>query len=160
MNKYKEKYFKKVYDEAPFIECGCGCGELIKSKDKYGRDKKFISGHNARKYEIGYDPREAYRLKPENKEKKRKHRKQKRRERNHNLKIELITLKGGKCVHCGVKHNGKNSVMFDMHHIKDKEFNLNAFNFEKYKKEEIFEEAKKCILLCANCHRLEHHKGW
>ena len=42
----KERYYKKVYDAAPDIECQCGCGILIKSKDKYGRNKSFVNGHN------------------------------------------------------------------------------------------------------------------
>lgn len=51
----KQRYFDKVYAEAPLVECACGCGEQIKSKDRYGRDKRFVSGHNGRKYE---DPKE------------------------------------------------------------------------------------------------------
>ena len=47
----KKRYFKKIYDAAEMVECACGCKKLIKNKDKYGRDKKFISGHNNRKYE-------------------------------------------------------------------------------------------------------------
>lgn len=46
----KKRYFKKVYDNAKFVECECGCGSIIKNKDKYGRNKRFISGHNNRKY--------------------------------------------------------------------------------------------------------------
>lgn len=30
-------------------ECECGrCGEMIETKDKYGRPKKFVVGHNRR----------------------------------------------------------------------------------------------------------------
>jgi len=36
----KERSFKKIYDNAPMTTCGCGCGTMIKTKDKYGRNKK------------------------------------------------------------------------------------------------------------------------
>jgi len=45
----KHRYFDRVYREAPMVECACGCGMLIKSKDKYGRDKHYVNGHNGRK---------------------------------------------------------------------------------------------------------------
>lgn len=31
------------------IECACGCGEQFNKFDKYGRPRKFISGHNLNK---------------------------------------------------------------------------------------------------------------
>ena len=47
----KQRHFDKVYLEAPLVKCACGCGDKIKSKDKYGRDVEFINGHNGRKYQ-------------------------------------------------------------------------------------------------------------
>lgn len=66
----------------------------------------------------------------------------------------LIEYKGGVCVHClGVYP----SPVYDLHHLdpslKDFQFN----NLANYTWERILEEADKCILLCANCHRIEHH---
>ena len=55
----KMRYWKKIFDQAPMVDCACGCGEKIKNKDLYGRDKKFVSGHNGRKYE---DPEEYKRV--------------------------------------------------------------------------------------------------
>jgi hypothetical protein len=61
---------------------------------------------------------------------------------------------GGKCVACGgVFH----PAAFDFHHLdpSKKDFSItNAFNNKTL--DDIFDEAKKCILLCANCHRVEH----
>ncbi|GAF67869.1 unnamed protein product, partial [marine sediment metagenome] len=28
------------------VECGCGCGGNFLKYDKYGRERKFLSGHN------------------------------------------------------------------------------------------------------------------
>lgn len=48
----KQRYFDKVYAAAKEIECSCGCGTLIKDKDRYGRDKSYVTGHNTeRKYD-------------------------------------------------------------------------------------------------------------
>ncbi len=30
------------------IECVCGCGQKIKAKDRWGRSRRFVSGHNTR----------------------------------------------------------------------------------------------------------------
>lgn len=51
----KQRYFDKVYANAKEIDCACGCGTKIKEKDKYGRKKTYVSGHNGRKYS---DPNE------------------------------------------------------------------------------------------------------
>jgi hypothetical protein len=71
-------------------------------------------------------------------------------------KLELIKLFGGKCELCGYN---KNIAAFDFHH-KDpdtKNFEIKV-QFLKYKNDdEILEEAKKCMLLCANCHRELHN---
>lgn len=70
------------------------------------------------------------------------------------LKQELVTLAGGCCSRCG--YNRSISAL-DFHHINnDKEgtiANLMTFSPDKAR-----EEARKCLLLCANCHR-EHHAG-
>lgn len=47
----KKRHFDKVYRNAEIIECACGCGIKIKNKDRYGRDKAYVNGHNNKKYE-------------------------------------------------------------------------------------------------------------
>ena len=74
---------------------------------------------------------------------------------NHqSIKKKLIEIMGGKCRACGgVFH----PASFDFHHLdpKQKDFSVtNGFNNKSF--DDINEEAKKCILLCANCHRAEH----
>jgi len=71
-------------------------------------------------------------------------------------KLELIQLFGGKCEKCGYD---KNIAAFDFHHKDgyEKKFEI-KIQYLKYKKDdEILEEASKCMLLCANCHREIHN---
>jgi hypothetical protein len=152
------KYRKKVYDNAPVIECACGCGALIKSKDKYGRDRKYKNGHNGRRHK---DRKAAYRWWHHNScDKVKKY--QNGIARIHRLKISLIKSKGGRCKHCGIKYNGSNASIFDFHHInpEKKEFLINTNTLKNTSLARSLEEAKKCELLCANCHRLHHTGGW
>lgn len=74
--------------------------------------------------------------------------------RRQKLKVMVIEYKGGKCIVCGYK----NYVgALDLHHVdgSTKEFGLSmqglTRSWEKTKN-----EADKCVLLCANCHREVH----
>ncbi len=70
-------------------------------------------------------------------------------------KERAIQLLGGECIDCGFK--GDHAV-FDFHHLDSntKEFTLG--NIANRRWELIERELKKCILLCANCHRIRHSK--
>ena len=147
----KQRYFQKVYDNAPLIDCACGCGQKIKSKDRYARDKKYISGHNGRKYK---DPKQ---FKREWNHRNRPARYTYKVTRLHKLKVELIGRLGNCCSLCGIKYDGKNAPIFDFHHLSNKDFNVgSALNHKS--KEVIYNEVDKCQLLCSNCHRI-HHLG-
>lgn len=70
------------------------------------------------------------------------------------MKTKVVSMKGGKCEKCGYD---KCVDALELHHTdpSTKDYDLAntgaAPSFEKY-----LEEANKCILLCANCHREEH----
>jgi hypothetical protein len=60
-----------------------------------------------------------------------------------------------KCTQCGFNH----PAALDFHHKdpSEKEGNLHRMiSNGQFKKAE--EEMKKCIVLCANCHRIHHHE--
>ena len=70
------------------------------------------------------------------------------------IKLQLIEKLGGKCKICnGVFHH----AAFDFHHTRDKIEGISSMLLNRSEKE-IFKEVEKCILLCANCHRI-HHAG-
>lgn len=64
-----------------------------------------------------------------------------------------VNSAGGKCTNCGYNDY---SCALDFHHldpgIKDPKFN----NFPGWSWSRIEKELKKCILLCKNCHAVEH----
>ena len=83
-------------------------------------------------------------------------------DRQHSLKRRAIRREhlkslreglGGQCVRCGYKEV-INILQFH-HHEKNKESDVTSI--QNYKKREI--EAAKCILLCPNCHAIEHLLG-
>lgn len=68
-------------------------------------------------------------------------------------KERLVHEFGGKCVWCG--YNKSNAALQFHHTEDDKEFGIaSAGRTWSYIK--LLTEAKKCILICANCHA-EHH---
>jgi len=69
-------------------------------------------------------------------------------------KMEAINLMGGKCYICGYC---KNYAAMEFHHLDPsvKESNWSVSRQTKWHK--TIEELKKCILLCANCHRETHN---
>lgn len=151
----KARYFKKKYDEAPMVECACGCGEQMKSVDEYGRPKTYLTGHNGRKYPHD-DPHAHQKAWVKRNRAWANERRQKiARER----KVQFIERLGGKCDHCGLEYNGSNGAVFEFHHDDPttKEFGLGSEltnkSFAALKK-----EVDKCQLLCANCHQI-HHLG-
>ena len=69
-------------------------------------------------------------------------------------KEKLVKELGGKCGRCGYD---KCLNAFDFHHTDDnKESEVSSLLNRTYNK--ALEEARKCILLCANCHRELHSK--
>lgn len=71
-------------------------------------------------------------------------------------KLELIALLGGKCCRCGYD---KNIAALEFHHEdpEKKEFQLDARHLSNTSMTRILEEAKKCILVCSNCHKEIHY---
>ena len=76
------------------------------------------------------------------------------KKRRKQLKLMAVQHMGGKCMRCGYN---RYSEVLEFHH-KDpskKEFGLGMGGLTRSWKKTI-EEAEKCELLCANCHREKH----
>jgi hypothetical protein len=60
------------------------------------------------------------------------------------------------CSHCGIS----GYRVIDFHHQggKKKEFGIAVARAEGYSLERIKKEVEKCVLLCANCHRIAHYE--
>ena len=78
------------------------------------------------------------------------------RERRRELKRWLVKYKSTLfCSHCGISFKGKEECC-DFHHIHDKKDNITAIMVSS--KKALLKEIKKCIPICANCHRTLHYK--
>jgi hypothetical protein len=67
-------------------------------------------------------------------------------------RVKLLEMLGGECEKCGFKGN---PAALQFHHIdpSNKKYSLHSKNLLRSDR---VEEAKKCIVLCANCHLAEH----
>lgn len=73
-----------------------------------------------------------------------------------NTKLKAVSYKGGKCEHCGLVSSYPQ--VYEFHHLdpKQKDFGIGKGGTLSWSK--IQKELDKCIILCANCHRIEHAK--
>lgn len=71
-------------------------------------------------------------------------------------KVFLINSRGGKCEKCPYD---KNIASLEFHHLdpNEKDDALDMRHLSNRTMKWILEEFEKCIVLCANCHREEHH---
>lgn len=70
------------------------------------------------------------------------------------IKTALVEIMGNCCQHC---HQKFSLAVYDFHHLSDKDANP-SFVIANSSLEKIANEMSKCILLCANCHRMEHER--
>jgi len=70
-------------------------------------------------------------------------------------KLELVEAFGGRCSVCGYD---RNLAALTFHHIGfDKDFKLDMRSLSNRTLEVVLTEAKKCILVCQNCHAELHN---
>jgi len=71
------------------------------------------------------------------------------------LLLYLYEYRGNKCEKCGLQNDTLG--FYDFHHIEpaNKSFGIGA-QIGRIKKAELLKEVDKCLMLCPNCHRLEH----
>lgn len=78
-----------------------------------------------------------------------------RKQQRYNKKLQLLQMMGGKCSKCGYD---KCTAALQFHHpdpsVKDFGIGDTFRSFDK-----LLKEAKKCVVLCANCHAEVHFES-
>lgn len=77
----------------------------------------------------------------------------KAKDRRHARKQRAVEYLGTVCNHCNQTYHHS---AFDFHHLDSKQKEKDPGLMMSYSDEKLFEELDKCILLCANCHRIHH----
>lgn len=72
-------------------------------------------------------------------------------------KISFVNKLGGKCSVCGYD---KNLSAIDFHHKHGKDFQLDMRRLSNNSLDVLEKEIERCVLLCATCHREEHHPNY
>lgn len=81
--------------------------------------------------------------------------KEKQKEQKRKRKLESILYLGGKCSNCKQEFH---PAIFEFHHRDPKTKEKDPSKMLSLSWKKITEELDKCDLLCANCHRLIHHR--
>lgn len=71
-------------------------------------------------------------------------------------KQKAVEFMGGKCADCG--YVSEHNEVFDFHHKDAAEKEYFPARIMSYPWTTIQYELEKCIMLCANCHRIRHAK--
>ena len=74
-------------------------------------------------------------------------------------KKQAINDMGGCCNDCGLKLKDSHYSVFEFHHLNPDEKDSDWSKLRLKSKKAIQEELSKCVLLCANCHRIRHAKN-
>ncbi len=132
----------------------CSQCKLLKEKSSFNKNKKrkdglqticrACSSKNSKRYYSNFTE--------EHREKTKKRRSLKRKE----IKSKIDEIKKiCSCAKCGEN----DIVCLEFHHVdpKAKDFDIASSYAYEWKWEIILEEIKKCVCLCASCHRKFHH---
>lgn len=71
-------------------------------------------------------------------------------------KKKAIAYKGERCCRCGYDEH---PAALQFHHLDPKEKDVSWTKLRLRSWEKIQKELDKCILLCSNCHAIEHSKS-
>ena len=74
-------------------------------------------------------------------------------ERYIQTKVDAINLFGDKCHDCGITYPRQ---VYDFHHVDESTKLYDWRHMRQIAKEKREAELKKCVMLCANCHRIRH----
>ena len=62
---------------------------------------------------------------------------------------------GRKCSVCGIESE---YPIYDLHHTDPTQKDISVSKIAHHSWDKVKTEVEKCVLLCANCHRIEHAK--
>lgn len=79
----------------------------------------------------------------------------KQREDKRLRKIRAVEYLGGRCNKCGKDWH---PAIFEFHHVDPTTKERDPSKMLQLSWERLTAELDKCVLLCANCHRLTHHE--
>ena len=82
--------------------------------------------------------------------------KQKQREDKRDRKNKAIEYLGGKCSKC---ENTFHPAVYEFHHLDPTTKERDPSKMLSLRWARVTAELDKCVLLCANCHRLTHHES-
>ena len=71
-------------------------------------------------------------------------------------KKKAVVYKGSKCNDCPITYPEYSFHIFDFHHLDPNTKDMDWKKLRQCAWDKITNELDKCILLCANCHRLRH----
>jgi hypothetical protein len=128
---------------------GCGTEKLI---DEFSLSRSKKDGHNNKCKECHRKYVKNHYIK--NKSRYIARAKKNRKKEREKTKKLLLELKSGGCRRCSEDH----PACLDFHH-RDPSAKEKSVGLLKNSRSRIVKEAKKCDILCANCHRKEHYDG-
>jgi hypothetical protein len=128
----------------------CSKCQIEKSLDQFGKSVRGLF-HWCKDCKRAYDKLRYKRIGPENWSRTRSN---SGRMDRRNWLTEY--KKDKECSICGEN----NPVCLDFHHIvaKEKKYNISNMVIGGYSIKKILKEISKCIILCSNCHRKQHHE--
>lgn len=114
-----------------YWKCQCDCGTIKEVQTGHLKNGTIQScGCNAHQIKVRTEPVIAFRQR---------------------IKIALVEAFGHKCACCGLEDS---VVLYDFHHINPEIKSFGIANASTTRSKQAYlDEAKKCIMLCANCHR-------
>lgn len=79
------------------------------------------------------------------------------RVKKHTMKLDAIEYLGSKCQDCG--QDDYHPSVYEFHHLDPSTKTASPSNIiRSSNREALFKELDKCVLLCANCHRIRHYE--
>ena len=127
-----------------------GCHKL-KLFNQFYKDKSKKYGLSSRCIDCHKKYYEVYKKKSGYMERIAKYNKGHRQKR----KKWIIMLMGNKCALCGKSYD---EICYDFHHTDKTKREFPIGRLLGYSKIRLLKEARKCIMVCANCHRIIHKK--